>query len=176
MTNAKRWPRAIVASVFAVLVATTPALAAGSQTVVVLGTITVTGAPAAIDFGTGGPTDVKTSSFNVVVTTNNPTGYILRANNGILISGANSILRTQQSWDGTPGAGCGVDCVNLPPGSMPGTFPTSSVNIGSRPAASSAGGDTWALVDSLTLPNVAPGTYVGNDGNGNGFTVFAVTQ
>lgn len=165
-----------ISTLFAVLMIATvgasPALA-GTQTVVVSGTITVTGAPASIDFGTGGPTDVKSAAFSVVVTTNNPTGYSLRANNGPLTSGANQIQQTAQTWNGTPGAGCDSTCVDKPAAQMvAGSYPTVYVEVGTRSVASSASGDTWAMTDSLTIPNVPPGTYTGS-GASAGFGVFA---
>lgn len=167
---------AVLGSVLALAMAGST-FAANPQQVVIQSYVSVTGVPASMDFGsTIGGTALPAIVFTATVSSNNATGYVLSAHSGTLIGPA-TISQSAQTWKGTQGTGCNITCTDGTSTAMPNTGAGASVTLGSRTAASSASGDQWSVSDILTPPaGLAPGTYVGNDTNSQGFTVTGVTQ
>jgi len=144
------------ASVFAV----DSTVSAATTSVTVGASITLSGVPAALAFGSGVPGDVKTLSFfTATVTTNNLTGYSVKvtttAMTGAAPSNTNTIAASALNY-----AVSNASAVTMVAVGGPGDGTVGTVLV-TKPLASVAGGDTFRVTPSLTIPFVNSDTYSG---------------
>jgi hypothetical protein len=147
---------AVPAAVFAV--DSTPSTP--TTTVLVGASITLTGVPAALDYGSGVPGDVKTLSFfTATVTTNNLTGYSVKVTTtamaGATSGNTNTIAASAINY-----AVSNASALLMVPVGGAGNSTVGTVLV-TKPLASVGGGDTFRVTPSLTIPFVNSDTYNG---------------
>jgi hypothetical protein len=131
-----------------------------TTTVLVGASITLTGIPAAIDFGSGVPGDTKTATFfTATVATNNLTGYSVNVTTtamaGAAPSNANTIAASAINYAVSNASAVTMVAVGGAGNSTTGTVLVTKVT------ASVSGGDTLRVTPSLAIPFVSSDTYNG---------------
>jgi hypothetical protein len=130
-----------------------------TTTVLVGASITLTGIPAAIDFGSGVPGDTKTATFfTATVATNNLTGYSVSVTTTAMAgagpSNANTIAASAINY-----AVSNTSAVTMV--AVGGAGSTTGTVLVTKITASVSGGDTFRVTPSLAIPFVNSDTYSG---------------
>jgi hypothetical protein len=131
----------------------------GATTLNVTSSITLTGLPATIDFGSGVPGDVKAApDFTLNVLTNNTAGYELSFKASDMVSAApvETIVANTDMTVGAVAQGLGTGSAVAPVAAA-----NAYAQIGTSSAHSDAAGDDYLTSVSLTIPFVRSATYPG---------------
>lgn len=164
--NPIRRTRALVGALALTLALAGPTLGAtatqsASETLTVNSTLTLTGVPATLAYGSGvGGATLSAPAFTAVSTTNNPAGVVVSATVNALTSNGNTIALTNRSVllaQGTSWTGCSEMSGNALPFTK--TFTAASMNLYQR---TTAGTCEAVVTPKVTIPaSAVPGAYTG---------------
>lgn len=155
-------PATILLSAALLLISAAPAAAVdgtSTTTVGVAASISLSGIPATISYGTNRVAgDTPTAPFTATVTTTNLLGYSLTVLTSDMTSEAGGTIAASATSYAVSSAATGF--VTACAVSCPVVDASTPVVLGTKPT-SAIGGDAISVTPKLTVPSVASGTYTG---------------